>query len=387
MSLVFPRLARNFVKNGYYPTDSETMSRIIQALHFSTGQCSILDPCCGEGTALASIKDALNTDPQANVSAFGVEYDEERAWHSKQLLDHCIHGDLRNCMISARQYSLLFLNPPYGDAVADSAQLSDPKAGRLRLEKEFYRRTHGLLQFGGVMVLILPYYTLDKEFSSWIATHFHDVKVFMAPEQQFKQCVIFGVKHKVNAEHSHSEEYKVTRNALMSVGNGDLEANVLPEIWAEQCFSDDNDCLYHVPETKDVGRFELVRLDAKQLAHSLQGQKGLWKQYDTMFNHNRSMDNKRPLCDVSNWHLSLMLAAGQVSGVVNSKDGRTFVVRGDTYKDKQVSTTQETSSAKETGFKESTQTIRTHTDIFVPAIRGLDMTPGSETFGDVFTIK
>jgi hypothetical protein len=32
-------------------------------------------------------------------------------------------------------------------------------------------------------------------------------------------------------------------------------------------------------------------------------------------------------------------------------------------------------------------TVRTHTDIFVPAIRGLDMTPGSDSFGDVFTIK
>ncbi len=51
-------------------------------------------------------------------------------------------------MIGARQFGLLFLNPPYGDAVADKAQLTDPKAGRLRLEKEFYRRTNGLLQFG-----------------------------------------------------------------------------------------------------------------------------------------------------------------------------------------------------------------------------------------------
>ncbi len=76
-----------------------------------------------------------------------------------------------------------------------------------------------------------------------------------------------------------------------------------------------------------------------------------------------------------------MLAAGQVSGVVNSLDGRTFVVRGDTYKDKQVTTTEEP------GAKGQLQTIRTHTDVFVPAIRGLDMTPGSATFGDVFTIK
>ncbi len=384
MALIFQRLARNFIKNGYYPTDSETMSRVIQGLRFLGRKCHILDPCCGEGTALAEIKHSLahsSSNPDVNVASYGVEYDEERAWHSKQILDYCIHGDLRDCMISARQFGLLFLNPPYGDAVSDKAQLSDPKAGRLRLEKEFYRRTHGLLQFGGVMILIIPYYVLDKEFSSWISNHFHDVKAFMAPEQQFQQCVIFGIKHKITDQWSSSDEYRCTREHLIGVGNGSIKAPELPEFWDQQVFTDDGDGLYHVPDAVDSGRFELVRLDARQLQNTLGPLPGLWKQYSQLFNSNRSLNHKRPLCDVSNWHLALLLAAGQVSGVVNSDDGRTFVVRGDTYKDKQVFTTEEK------GPKNTVQTIRTHTDIFVPAIRGLDMTPGSETFGEVFTIK
>jgi hypothetical protein len=58
-----------------------------------------------------------------------------------------------------------------------------------------------------------------------------------------------------------------------------------------------------------------------------------------------------------------------------------MVVRGDTYKDKQVTVTEDV------GAKGKSQTVRTHTDIFIPAIRGLDMTPNSKTFGEVFTIK
>ena len=50
-------------------------------------------------------------------------------------------------------------------------------------------------------------------------------------------------------------------------------------------------------------------------------------------------------------------------------------------KDKRITTTEEVLP------KGNAQTVRTHTDIFVPAIRGLDMTPGSETLGEVFTIK
>ena len=381
MALIFPRLARNFVKNGYYPTDSVTMSRIVQAFRFSGRQCNILDPCCGEGTALAEVKNHLVNISSSKVTSFGVEYDKERAWHSKQLLDHCIHGDMRDCMIGARQFGLLFLNPPYGDAVADKAQLADPKAGRLRLEKEFYRRTNGLLQFGGVMVLIIPYYTLDKEFSTWVSRHFHDVKIFMAPEQQFQQCVIFGVRHKITDQWSTTEEYLSTRDYLYRVGRGDAKAEELPEFWNDQSFSDDEDGFYTIPDVTQTGKFEMVRLDGLQLADTLKSSAGLWKQYDQIFTHQKTWDHKRPLCDVSDWHLALMLAAGQVSGVVNSNDGRTFVVRGDTYNDKQVTVTEDA------GAKGQHQTVRTHTDIFIPAIRGLDMTPGSETFGEVFTIK
>jgi hypothetical protein len=357
------------------------MSRVLKALQFSGRQCSILDPCCGEGSALAEVKDHLASISSSKVTAYGVEYDKDRAWHSKKLLDHSIHGDLRNCMIGARQFGLLFLNPPYGDAIADKAQLSNPKAGRLRLEKEFYRRTNGLLQFGGVMVLIIPYYTLDKEFSTWISRHFHDVKVFMAPEQQFQQCVIFGIRHKITDRWATTDEYLKTRTNLYAVGKGDIEADELPEHWIEQSFSGDGGDFYNVPEADQAGKFESVRLDGLQLADSLKSTAGLWKQYDQIFTHQKTWDHKRPLCDVSDWHLALMLAAGQVSGVVESNDGRTMVVRGDTYKDKQVTVTEDV------GAKGKSQTVRTHTDIFIPAIRGLDMTPNSKTFGEVFTIK
>lgn len=376
MALIFPRLARNFVKNGYFPTDSVTLGRINAGLSLAGDHANIFDPCCGEGAALAEVKQSLvRQSDDCTVTAFGVEYDKERAWHSKRVLDHCIHGDIRDCMISARQFGLLFLNPPYGDAVADKAQLSASTKGKLRLEKEFYRRTHGLLQFGGVMALIVPYYVLDSEFSNWISTHFHDVKVYMAPEQAFKQAVVFGVKHRVSNTWSSMPEFKATRDrlALLGLGNTSLIGE-LPDYWEEAD-------TYAVPDVIDSGRFELVHLDGLQLADQLKNRSGLWRQYDQLFGTAKSIQHKRPLCDVSDWHLALLLAAGQVSGVVNSHDGRTFVVRGDTYKDKKVTTTNELDG------KGKSTTVRTHTDIFVPAIRGLDMTPGSITFGDVFTIK
>ena len=81
MALMFQRLARNFIKNGYFPTNAETTRRVLSALQpGDTGEFRILDPCCGEGVALAECKHHLGAD---RTEAFGVEYDEERAWHAK----------------------------------------------------------------------------------------------------------------------------------------------------------------------------------------------------------------------------------------------------------------------------------------------------------------
>ena len=37
MALMFPRLARNFAKNGYYPTDEASLERTLSALAPSDG--------------------------------------------------------------------------------------------------------------------------------------------------------------------------------------------------------------------------------------------------------------------------------------------------------------------------------------------------------------
>ena len=68
MALMFPRLARNFVKNGYFPTDEPTLERALNALMPSDGPMCILDPCAGEGVAIAEAAHALGRE---QVKAFG----------------------------------------------------------------------------------------------------------------------------------------------------------------------------------------------------------------------------------------------------------------------------------------------------------------------------
>lgn len=131
MALMFPRLAKNFAKNGYFPTDEPTLERVLTALAPSPGSMCIIDTCAGEGVAIAEVAHALGHE---NVDVYAVEYDNERAAHAKLLADHCLHSDLNDTIISRQSCGLAWLNPPYGDLVRDQAGNFVFK-GRARLEK------------------------------------------------------------------------------------------------------------------------------------------------------------------------------------------------------------------------------------------------------------
>lgn len=366
MALMFPRIARNFAKNGYYPTDEATLERVLRFLQPSDGPMRILDPCAGEGVALAECKHRLGTDL---TTAMAVEYDSERAWHAKTMLDVAIHADLADCSIDKRKFGLLWLNPPYGDGVADKAMLgSGPNSRGKRLEKVFYEKTNPLLQFGGVMVLLVPSNVLDTELSGWIGSHFEDVTVFRAVDRTYRQLVVMGVRRRA----SGAGKSAVVKQ-LLAAREGDVQE--LPAL------DEDLPVTYAVPTAPEGDvRFFTSRMDQAQLADVLKPTTGLWGQFETHF-ATSGRPRRRPLMHLSQWHLALALAAGEIAGTVRSETGKVFIVKGATFKDKDELVVNETDS------KGNVRETRIRTDKFVPVIRAIDVTRGSDTFGDVLTIK
>lgn len=370
MALMFPRLARNFIKDGYFPTDEATTERLLSMLEPADhGTLRIVDPCAGEGVALAECKHHFGAE---RTEAYGVEFDAERAGHAKTLLDRVIHGDYQDTLISPKSFGLLWLNPPYGDLVSDRAATGDAESrGRKRLEKLFYQRGVRLLQPGGVLVLIIPHYTLDKELSGWIAQQFERVVAYRAATDTYKQVAVVGIRRSGS---SHEPTHDL-RTRLEQVYRGEA-TEALPELWPGEP--------YFVPGINDAGaqfRFHTVRLDPRQLHEEIARYPCLWPQFDLHFGR-CGRSHRRPLRNLTRWHLALSLAAGQVSGVVQSNDGRrTYVVKGDTFKQKKVSTTFEETDAG------AIREIRTATDVFVPVIRALDFTPDSPTYGDALVIQ
>lgn len=370
MALMFPRLARNFAKAGYYPTDVETLERTLRALKpADEGMMRILDPCAGEGLAIAEAAHHLE---RGRVHAVGVEYDVERARHMASLVDRPLQGDLMDTVISPRTMGLLWLNPPYGDLVSDHSGASLYRGkGRPRLEKLFYQRTIGTLQYGGVLVLIIPHSSLDKELVGWLTSHFTELRIWRAAVDDFKQVVITGVRAK--RDQALRREHKVIKADMIRIGAGETKAPVIP---------DDLDLEpYIVPRAKaELKHCYRITMEPEQMREEITQLRGLWSDYRAVFAAVGHAP-RPPARRLSPWHLALSLAAGAISGVVTSPSGRCLVVKGDTHKEK-VSTTEFTEN--DDG---SVNEIRVMTDRFVPVIRAWDMTPGSEHFGQILTIS
>ncbi|WP_413188816.1 DUF6094 domain-containing protein [Paraburkholderia sacchari] len=368
MALIFPRLARNFVKNGYFPTDAVTLARIMPALALSDldRPSRLLDPCCGEGAALHELKASLAEQSATpdSVRAFGIEYDRERAWRAKEVLDTVAHSDVHDMFITARSMGLLFLNPPYGDVVSDKAQTGERQPDRL--EKVFYLKTVPWLAFGGVLVLIVPHYVMDREFATMIARNFTHVAVFLAPDQTFKQLVLFGVKRRADGVDT------ALAARLSRIHEGEMPPE-LPEGWRAEP--------YRIPSTTGEYAFMSTRIDAPQLDRELQRLQHttLWPQFASIF-ASKAVTPRRPLRDLSDWHLALALAAGQITGVVTGTDGTRLLIRGDTIKQKE----QEV-QIEETDKGDIRTTILMR-DRFVPTIAGIDFTPGPN-LGRIVTIR
>lgn len=372
MALMFPRVARNFAKNGYFPTDEQTLERILAMLQpDKKGITNVIDPCAGEGVAIAEVKYCLGKD---NTMAFAVEYDQERAQHAATITDHCLRSDLMDSVVSRQAFGLLWLNPPYGDLASDSAGVSAYQGtGRKRLEKLFYQRTMPLLQYDGIMVLLIPNYVLDEEFSGWITNHFKDLSVFESVDKTFKQVVIIG-KRTRSAETSKDKDRKPFRDFLVKIGKSEAKADELP-------VSGDN-ATYLVPRAnKHVEQFFRISIEPEQMLEEIQRTQGCWPDFSAVFSATDNLVQRQPARPLSDWHLALSLAAGALSGVIHSpSSGRTLVVKGDTHKKK---TRRIEFIEDENG---SVVETKIDTDVFIPLIKAWEMTPGPN-FGNILNIS
>jgi len=293
------------IKMGHYPTPPKVVELIRRYLSFPSEQFSCLDPCCGEGTALASL--IAGTD----AITYGVELDHQRAEESKARLRHVLRCGIEETRIQHRSCSLLLLNPPYDELTLEEE--ADTKTERL--ERAFLRMTVPYLISGGVLIYIVPQNRLDKAIARLLASRFERINVFRFPDPEygdFLQMILFGVRKTDNT----LDEQEAWR--LQSVPKMDLPI-----------LTDEAEIHYQVPASEPLTSFRSLLIDPEELERHL-AQSLLWKRFAALTTRSEIRIPRPPL-PLHSGHLGLLLAAGKLNGIVGTGEDM-HLVKGNVRK-------------------------------------------------------
>ena len=161
---------------------------------------------------------------------------------------------------------------------------------RRRLEKAFYQRCLPLLQYGGVMVLIVPHYVLDDELTGWLSNHFTGLRIYAAADPTFKQVVIFGIRVRRRPGPGGRQSGEVSPAGDR---RGQEKAEEIPAAWPWEPY-------VVLPATSELEHFYRVTLEPEQFAGEIQRREvsGL-----TSTCTSRKLQPRPPVRELSRWHL------------------------------------------------------------------------------------
>ena len=285
---------------GYYPTPPSVVERVRSFLKFPDTNVNILDPCCGEGSAL---KNLVNGE---KATTFGIELDGHRAEQAKGNLDRVLKCSYEDARISNRCFSGLFLNPPY-----DWELTSSQEDINSRKEKIFLTGTLQYLQPDGVLVYIIPQKRARGDIARILSYRFEDLQSYRFPDgeyEKFNQIVMFGKRKKSN---------RLDESAYEKLSLIPIEA--LPEIPLL------DEPVYELPPSSDVRMFRSTQIDEAELERYLESSI-LWEKLGEYGRNNHNGTGRPPL-PLHTGHLGLLLASGCLDGVVGEGKDR-HVVRG-----------------------------------------------------------
>src|ERR1700746_3821691 len=94
------------IRCNYYPLPDGEADLIRSCMVFPDQKLSVLDPCAGEGRAMAMIT------ASSKAVRYGIELDSYRAEAAAKVLDHVVQGDALNTHCRVESFGLIYANPP-----------------------------------------------------------------------------------------------------------------------------------------------------------------------------------------------------------------------------------------------------------------------------------
>ncbi|MCL6443705.1 MAG: hypothetical protein K6T83_09670 [Alicyclobacillus sp.] len=289
-------------KMGYYATPL-TMTTKIRKRLVCEGAARLFDPCCGEGDALAEI---AHVAPGSGSVCYGIELDGRRAQEARNKLHHVVHCGYERARVEPASMQLLFLNPPY-DAQSGLGGLE------LRKELIFLRDLSKYHAPDGVLVFIIPRYTLGSEMVNALLHRYTDIGVYRFDDMEyeaFSQVVVFGRRRPRNLTSGKemSEADRKARNELLAYGkDADLPMPYLDEpdgrVWT-------------IPAAEDIGAEILFRgyiLDEQELRLDLEHSEAFKIAENMLIATDVQAKLRRPLLPFRRTHMATLIAASALS--------------------------------------------------------------------------
>ena len=277
----------NRARMGYFPTDLSHVKMLKDAIVFPGEPVNLIDPCCGEGIALQAFSKGIQ------ARTYGIEIDEVRGEEAGRRLQRVGFGSFFHSRISHNAFQGLWLNPPYLSVPSEN--------GTRRLEKSFLADSMRLLQVGGIMIYIIPYYRATPDVCRVLCENFTDLRVhkFIGKEfERFKQVAIIGRR----IERREAEKMAKKLSEYM------LDADKIPPITDLP-----KDCYEMPAATKKVELFKGAVFNVSELAEQLKKSPSTQRLFE-----DRTLDNRKlsPLLPLNLSQVGLVGASGMMNGLV-----------------------------------------------------------------------
>lgn len=277
----------NRARMGYFPTDLSHVKMLKDAIVFPGEPVNLIDPCCGEGIALQAFSKGIQ------ARTYGTEIDEVRGEEAGRRLQRVGFGSFFHSRISLNAFQGLWLNPPYLSVPSEN--------GTRRLEKSFLADSMRLLQVGGIMIYIIPYYRATPDVCRVLCENFTDLRVhkFIGKEfERFKQVAIIGRR----IERREAEKMAKKLSEYM------LDADKIPPITDLP-----KDCYEMPAATKKVELFKGAVFNVSEFAEQLKKSPSTQRLFE-----DRTLDNRklRPLLPLNLSQVGLVGASGMMNGLV-----------------------------------------------------------------------
>jgi hypothetical protein len=282
---------------NYFPLPDPEAVLIRSCLSLPDQPFSALDPCAGEGRAMAVITGS------SRAVRYGIELDAYRADAAAKVLDHVIQGDALSAHARVESFGLAYCNPPFDVEFGES--------GNQRFEVLFLSHFARWLVAGGVLIYVLPAQQLAG-CAHVLASHFRDVQVFRLESPEcvlYGQVVVFAIaRSRRERDRTRDSEISFRRNQLASTARQYEMLPVLSETRVE----------LRVPPT---GPAEVSYAGLPfDTIEDLLVTSPAYRQVAQILDPQPTSLNTRPLTPLHKGHIGLLSTAGLLNGRFGSGD-------------------------------------------------------------------